>query len=46
MKYIAPAVLSTVNATSLIQGGNKNGIHVDSGNATERSLTPAYGSDE
>jgi hypothetical protein len=43
MKYIAPAVLNTVNATDLIQGG-KLGINQD--NPQEPSVAPGYDADE
>lgn len=46
MKYIAPAVFETVNATDLIQGNAKDGVHSDSNDITKPSLTPGYGSDE
>jgi hypothetical protein len=45
MKYIAPAVLNTVNATNLIQGSKASG-HTDSSNPMEFSNGAAYDADE
>jgi hypothetical protein len=45
MKYTAPAVLNTVNATDLIQGSKATG-HIDSNNPLEVSNGAAYDSDE
>lgn len=44
MKYIAPAVLDTVSATALIQGG-KQSSNPDS-NLTDMSPSSAYDADE
>ena len=46
MKYIAPKVLNSLNATALIQGG-KTGFQVDSNNPLEQPSTGgAYLADE
>jgi hypothetical protein len=45
MKYIAPAVLSTVSAIALIQG-SKEGQIVDSSNPAERTNNAGYDADE
>ncbi|MBB6143717.1 hypothetical protein HNQ77_001666 [Silvibacterium bohemicum] len=44
MKYTAPAVLNTVNATALIQG-TKNGMRRDS-DLIDPSPVAGYGADE
>ena len=45
MKYIAPAVLNSINATNLIQGVKGMG-GADSSNPIERSNGAGYGADE
>lgn len=45
MKYIAPAVLNTANATALIQGTKQGSSH-DSSNPMERTSGAGYGADE
>jgi hypothetical protein len=45
MKYIAPAVLNTVNATALIQGGKGN-ARTDSSEPSQHSPAAGYGADE
>ena len=45
MKYIAPKVLNSINATALIQG-SKPGSHFDSANPMDQSTVGAYPADE
>ncbi|WP_161557622.1 hypothetical protein [Acidisarcina polymorpha] len=46
MKYIAPKVLNSINATLLIQGGKLNGNMPDSINPLEPATVGGYPADE
>lgn len=45
MKYQAPTVLATVNATTLIQG-SKGTQNTDNGNPLDHSIVAGYNADE